>query len=142
MYPPVVPLASYPERYRLGLDPVTGPTMALLSDVVALRPLPFREETTALISALSPKDAESLSQIVPDRSKNEMLVIISQDNHWHEHMLLTSSEVKILRLRESGDQWTTVNHRRRVRSLGSMERTRNASKESVHIVHVPTKENE
>ena len=97
-----------------------------------------------MMLARSSEDADDhIGQKVPDRYQNEALVVISSN---HEIMNgLTSSEARCLLLKESeGDEWPTVNHERRVRSIGSMERTQSASKKSVHIVQhaVPIKEKE
>ena len=125
----------------MGLNPVTGRTTALYSDVVASRPPSLREETTALISARSSEDADS--QRAPDRSQNEISVVISMNSSHEIINGLTSSEARFLLPNElEGDERTTMNHRRRVRSLGSMERTRNSSKERVHNVQALTEKSE
>ena len=129
-----------------GHSPFVDPTTASHSDVVASRPPSLVEENMALISARSSdsEDVERSSQIVPDRSTNETLHIISRDLDSHrDEGRLTSSEAKFLLLGDSeGDDLTTKKHRRRVRSLGSKERTRLASNENVHIVHAPIKATE
>ena len=129
-----------------GHSPFADPTTASHSDIVASRPPSLVEENTALISARSSdsEDVERSSQIVPDRSTNETLHIISRDSDSHrDEGGLTSSEAKFLLLGDSeGDDLTTEKHRRRVRSLGSKERTRLASNEIVHIVHAPIKATE
>jgi hypothetical protein len=125
----------------MGLNPVTGRTTALYSDVVASRPPSLREETTALISTRSSEDADS--QRAPDRSQNEISVVISMNSSHEIINGLTSSEARFLLPNElEGDERTTMNHRRRVRSLGSMERTRNSSKERVHNVQALTEKSE
>jgi hypothetical protein len=133
-----IPRVVLPPRL-MGHTPFTDTTSVSYHDVVASRPPSRREETTALILARSSEDADS--RIVPNRSMNETLFIVSRDSH-HEGRL-TSSETKFLLPKDSeGDEWTTVNHRRRVRSPGSKERTRIASKEIVHNVHAPIKAKE
>ena len=132
-----------------GHSPFVDPTTASHSDVVASRPPSLVEENMALISARSSdsEDVARSSQIVPDRSTNETLHIISRDLDSHrDEGRLTSSEAKFLLLGDSeGDDLTTKKHRcrdSRVRSLGSKERTRLASTENVHIVHAPIKATE
>ena len=114
----------------MGHNPVTGLPTASHSDVVcALRPPSPRKETTALILAHSLEDADI--QRVPDRSLNEILANINRDNLDPERIgtvvtVLASSEVELEKI--------TLEHKHCVCSLGSKIRTRNASKEKVHIV--------
>ena len=127
-----------------NLNPViTGPTVALYSNVVVPRTPSLQEETTALVSAhrCSSEDIESTSQFEPDRSNrssNETLFIVSSRDSNNDSNRLTSSEAGFL-LEYSGDDLAIVNHKC-VHSprVGSKERTRNASKEIVHVVHAPT----
>ena len=101
-----------------------------------------------MISARSSEDAESL--IEPDHSLNEMLVIVSRDINYEEINELTASEAQLARVfllnceESEGNllEWTTVNRRRHAYGPGSKERTQNASKRRVHIVHAPTKAQE
>ena len=92
-----------------NLNPVitAGPTVTLYSDVVAPRTPSHTKETMALISARSSKDADS--QIVPMRSTNKTLFIVSRDSN-NGRIRLTSSEAGFL-LKDSGDDVTTENHR-------------------------------
>ena len=102
----------------------TSPTMALYRDIVALRPPSIRKETTALISAHSSEDAESL--IEPNCSLNKMLVIISTDINYEEINELISSEAQVFLLNESeGNQleWTMVKRKYHAYGPGSKERT-------------------
>jgi hypothetical protein len=130
-----------------GHNPFVGPTTtASYTNVVALRPPSLREKTTALILARrrSSETAQSTSQIEPDRSLNEILVIVSIVDVNHEEIRkLTSNKERVSLLKESErSQWTTVKHRHRVRCLGSMERTRKASKEVVQNVRTPNRAKE
>ena len=138
-------LSSEVPPHLTGHIPSTGPTMASYRNIVASRPPPLREETTALISACSSEDAES--PIEPDRSLNETLVIVSKDINYEEINELTSSEARVFLLdheESEGNEleWTTVNRRHHAYGPGSKEGTRNASKRRVHMVHAPTKAQE
>ena len=141
-----VPLSRAVPSYMMGRNSnpiVSGPTVPLYSNVVVPRTPSLQEETTALVSAhrCSSEDIESTSQFEPDRSNrssNETLFIVSSRDSNNGSNRLTSSKAGFL-LEYSGDDLAIVNHKC-VHSprVGSKERTRNASKEIVHVVHAPT----
>ena len=118
-HPGSAPLVRDVPPHLMGPRPIPGPTIALYSDVVALRTPSPRVGAEAQLLAISPEDIDN--ERVPGRLVDRNLAHISTEQNNNSTKNPTSSEITNLPEDLEDGQWTTV-RRRRARSLNSLER--------------------